>query len=203
VGRVWVRGPSLMDGYLDRPEATARALRDGWLDTGDLGFIAGGQLYLTGRAKDVVILRGRNYAPEAIEHALIGVAGARPGCAVASSWLPEGAEAEMLMLFVERAREASAAEVAAMPAACAEAVLADTGLVPDRVVVVDPGTLPRTSSGKLRRQETLRLHLAGELTPPAPVTPLRVAGALARSGLAYARVKVGAGRGDGGEQGKE
>ena len=199
VGRVWVRGPSLMEGYLGRPRATARALRDGWLDTGDLGFLHAGELYLTGRAKDVVILRGRNYAPEEIEHAVAGVAGVRPGCVVASSWLAEGAGAEMLMLFVERSREATAEGAAALPAACSEAVLAETGLVPDRVVVLGPGTLPRTSSGKLRRQETLRQHLAGELAPPALVTALRVVGALARLGLAYARVMAGVGRGAGGE----
>ena len=202
VGRVWVRGPSLMEGYLGRPLATARTLRDGWLDTGDLGFVDAGELYLTGRAKDVVILRGRNYAPEEIEHALLGVAGVRPGCVVASSWLAEGAGAEMLMVFVERSRETTAEEAAALPAACSEAILAETGLVPDRVVVVAPGTLPRTSSGKLRRQETLRLHLAGELAAPPPVTPLRVAGALARSGLAYARVMAGVGR-DAGDEGDE
>jgi hypothetical protein len=107
---------------------------------------------------------------------------------VASSWLAEGADAEVLMLFVETGRETSAAEAAALPEAAARAVLAETGLVADRVVVLAPGTLPRTSSGKLRRQETLRRHLAGELAPPAPVTPLRLAGAVARSSLAYARV---------------
>ncbi|HEX6863871.1 MAG TPA: AMP-binding protein, partial [Thermoanaerobaculia bacterium] len=85
VGRVWIQGPSLMDGYLNAPEATARALRDGWLDTGDLGFLRGGELYLTGRAKDVIILRGRNYAPEEIERSLESVPGVRTGCAVAVS----------------------------------------------------------------------------------------------------------------------
>jgi acyl-CoA synthetase (AMP-forming)/AMP-acid ligase II len=206
VGRVWVAGPSLMTGYLGRPEATAAVLRDGWLDTGDLGFLLGGELYLTGRSKDVVILRGRNHSPEEIEHALGGVPGARPGCAVAASWLPAEEEpadeepveeqpveeqTERLLLFVEAAREAGEAERAALPAACRDAVLAATGLEPDRVLVLEPGTLPRTSSGKLRRHETLRRHLAGELTPPAPVNPLRLAGALARSQLAFARLRLG------------
>ncbi len=204
VGRVWVAGPSLMTGYLGRPEATAAALRDGWLDTGDLGFLLDGELYLTGRAKDVVILRGRNHAPEEIEHALGGVPGARPGCAVAASWLPadEEADTEQLLLFVEAAREAGAAERAALPAACRDAVLAATGLEPDRVLVLEPGTLPRTSSGKLRRHETLRRHLAGELVPPAPVNPLRLAGALARSQLAFARLRL-AGGGDAAAGGDE
>jgi acyl-CoA synthetase (AMP-forming)/AMP-acid ligase II len=67
VGRVFVRGPALMREYLGDPEATARALRGGWLDTGDLGFVADGALHLHGRARDLVIVRGANHAPEEFE----------------------------------------------------------------------------------------------------------------------------------------
>ncbi|HEV2843337.1 MAG TPA: AMP-binding protein, partial [Thermoanaerobaculia bacterium] len=189
VGRVWIQGPSLMDGYLGDPEATARALRDGWLDTGDLGFLHDGELYLTGRAKDVVILRGRNHAPDEIEVAVEGVAGVRTGCVVAASWLPEGAEGEVLGLFVEVSRQATPAQRESLPPGCREAVLGATGLAVDHVLLLEPGTIPRTSSGKLRRAETLRLYLAGELAPPDPVTPFRLAGAVARSSLAYARLR--------------
>lgn len=189
VGRVWIQGPSLMEGYLDDPEATARALRDGWLDTGDLGFLASGELYLTGRAKDVVILRGRNYAPDEIERAVEGIPGVRTGCVVAASWLPEDAEGERLALFVEAARGAGEEQLAELPEACRAAVLGGTGLAVDEVEVLPPGTLPRTSSGKLRRAETLRLWLAGELAPPEPVTAFRMVRAMARSGLAYARLR--------------
>jgi fatty-acyl-CoA synthase len=190
VGRLWVSGPSLMQGYLGDPEGTARAVRDGWLDTGDLGFIDDGELYLTGRAKDLIILRGRNHSPAEIEQAVDAVAGVRAGCAVAVSWLPDGAPGEVLALFVERSRRATAGELAALPDACREAVLGATGLAIDRLEVLAPGTLPRTSSGKLRRSEALRLYLEGGLTPPAPVTPLRLARAAARSGLAYARWRL-------------
>lgn len=189
VGRVWIQGPSLMEGYLDDPMATARVLRDGWLDTGDLGFLAGGELYLTGRAKDVVILRGRNYAPEEIERAVEGTPGVRIGCVVAASWLPEDAEGERLALFVEAARSAGPKEVAELPEACRAAVLGGTGLAVDQVEVLPPGTLPRTSSGKLRRAEALRLWQAGELAPPEPVTAFRMAKAVGRSSLAYARLR--------------
>ncbi len=189
VGRIKVKGPSLMEGYLDRPRATAKALVDGWLDTGDLGFLYGGDLFLTGRAKDIVILRGRNHSPVEIEHAADTVEGVRRGCAVAVSWLPEGAKGESLLLFVEHRKETRSERIAELPRACVEAVLAATGLCPDRVVALPPGTLPRTSSGKLRRQEALRKHLAGELTPPDRVTPLLLTGAFARSALAYARGK--------------
>ncbi len=190
VGRVWIEGPSLMDGYLGDPDATARALRDGWLDTGDLGFLDGGELFLTGRAKDVVILRGRNYAPDEIERAVDGLPGVRDGCVVAASWLPEDAPGETLAVFAETSRTATPPQIAALPGASREAVLGATGLAVDEVVLLKPGTLPRTSSGKLRRAETLRLHLAGELAPPEPVTPLRIAGAMARSSLAYAGMRL-------------
>jgi len=190
VGRVWTTGPSLMEGYLDDPEATAKALRDGWLDTGDLGFLLDGELYLTGRAKDVILLHGRNHSPEEVERAVEGVAGVRAGCVVAASWLPEEAPGEELALFVERRRGAPEEEIAALPEACRTAVLGATGLAVDHVVVLAPGTLPRTSSGKLRRSETLRLYLEGELKPPQKVTTLRLAGAVARSQLAYARTRL-------------
>jgi len=200
IGRVWIQGPSLMDGYLDDPDTTARALRDGWLDTGDLGFFhpsgESGELFLTGRAKDVVILRGRNHAPDEIERAVDGLPGFRTGCAIAASWLPEGAEGELLALFVEASRTTTDSERAALPERCREAVLTATGLAVDRVEVLAPGTLPRTSSGKLRRQEALRLYLAGALTPPQPVTPLRMAKAMARSGIAYARFRWSRPRGN-------
>ena len=205
-GRLWVRGPSLMEGYLGRPEATARALRGGWLDTGDLGFLHRGELFLTGRAKDVVILRGRNHAPEEIEHAVWDVPGVRRGCVVAASWLPEDAESERLVLLVERDLGA-AGDRAAMPgeiaAVCARAVLAATGLSPDRVEMLEPGTLPRTSSGKLRRREALGRWLTGDLVPPDPVTPLRLAVAFARSGLAHARRRLRAGAAARGEEPQE
>jgi acyl-CoA synthetase (AMP-forming)/AMP-acid ligase II len=191
VGRVWIQGPSLMEGYLGDPDATSRALRDGWLDTGDLGFLddATSELYLTGRAKDVVILRGRNHAPDEIERAVDGLPGVRTGCAIAASWLPENAEGEVLVLFVEAARDATDDELAALPALCREAVLGAVSLDVDRIEILPPGTLPRTSSGKLRRQEALRLYLAGELAPPDPVNALRLAKAMARSSLAYAKLR--------------
>jgi len=195
VGRVWVRGPSLMEGYLGRPQATARALRDGWLDTGDLGFLRGGELFLTGRAKDLVILRGRNYGPEEIETAAAAVPGARPGCAVAASVMAEegngSADREELVVFVETARGAPEHLRRELPRAVREAVVGTLGLPPDRVEVLAPGTLPRTSSGKLRRGETVRRWLAGELEPPAPVTPWRLARAVAGSAFAFARARSG------------
>jgi len=188
-GRIHVRGPSLMEGYLDQPAATAAAVRDGWLDTGDLGFVYAGSLYLTGRAKDVLILRGRNHSPHEVEDAVAAVDGVRAGCAVAVSWLPEDDVGERLLLLVEARRDVPSSEFARMASACAAAVRASAGLDPDRVEVLEPGTLPRTSSGKLRRHEALRRWLVGELDPPDSVTPLRLASSMTRSSLALMRLR--------------
>jgi len=190
VGRLLVSGPSLMDGYLDQPEATAAVLRDGWLDTGDLGFLYDRQLFLTGRAKDVLILRGRNHSPHEAEDAVAAVPGVRAGCAVAVSWLPDGDTGERLLLLVEARRDVAPAEYERIATECAAAARAAAGLHPDLVEVLAPGTLPRTSSGKLRRRETLRRWLAGELGPPAAVTPLRMLAAAARSRLALAKLRL-------------
>lgn len=207
VGRLEVSGPCLMEGYLGRPEATAAALHEGWLDTGDLGFLDGGELFLTGRAKDVVLLRGRNYAPADLEQALDVLPAVRKGCTVAVSHFPDGTgpdaalekgDRERLYVFVERAQKEEGRAPAEVLAAQVRATLLEsTGLLPDKVVVLEPGTLPRTSSGKLRRSETLRLYLAGELAAPDKVTPFLLLGAWLRSRLAFRRARKAAARGDG------
>jgi fatty-acyl-CoA synthase len=193
VGRVWVRGPSVMEGYFGNAEATARALVGGWLDTGDLGFVEGGELFVCGRAKDVVIIRGANHPPQEFEECLDGLPGARAGCAVALGFVPpsDAAGGEELLILAERAeRRATAAADEALADAIRNAVLRRTGVRPHTVAVLAPGTLPRTTSGKLRRAEALRRFLAGELEPPREVTPLRVAGAMTRSTLAFAKLRA-------------
>ena len=195
IGRVLVRGPSLMEGYLGQRRATARAMRDGWLDTGDLGFVADGDLYLTGRAKDVLILRGRNHSPVEVEHAVDTVDGVRAGCAAAVSFMPENAERELLLVMVEARRSVPESEYLQIAEKVSRAVLAATGLEPDSVDIVEPGALPRTSSGKIRRQEALQRWQAGGLTPPASVTPFRLVGAALRSAVAMARAERRRGHG--------
>ena len=187
VGRIECRGPSLMDGYFRQPDATSRTIRDGWLDTGDLGLVLDGELYLSGRAKDLLIVRGRNHSPEEVERAVADVPGVRAGRVVAASWVPEGAEAEQLLLLVEARGWVERTRFAALAQACREAVISATGLTPDRVVVVEAGALPRTSSGKMRRGEAVARYIAGRLSAPRRVTPWSVVRYLARSWAAARR----------------
>jgi len=189
LGRVHVRGPSLMRGYLGDEAATLRVLRGGWLDTGDLGFTARGALFVHGRAKDAVVIRGANRAPDEFEACLEGIAGLRPGCAVAAGFVPDGSDQEELLLLVERARAAGppAVEAPRLAEMVRRAVLERTGVRAWKVELLAPGTLPRTSSGKMRRGEALRRFLAGTLLPPRRVTGLGLVRELARSALAQAR----------------
>jgi len=189
VGRVWISGPSLMEGYLAQPEATARAISDGWLDSGDLGFLHAGELFLTGRAKDVLLLRGRNHPPDEVERAVDNVRDVRTGCAVAVSHLPAGAETEELLLFVETGRRTAESEFPRIGDDCRAAVLRVTGLMPQRVVVLRRGVLPRTSSGKLRRRETLLRLLSGELARTQPGGLLDAARDVAHSMAAYGSMR--------------
>ena len=108
----------------------------------------------------------------------------RPGCVAAASHLPAGRETEAVVLFVEHRKGVPAARLEPLRARAREAVLARVGLAVDRVVLLSPGTLPRTSSGKIRRGEAMKRYLAGTLTPPAPVGRVRLFGALLRSRLA-------------------
>ncbi len=156
VGRIWARGPTLMEGYVGRHAETREVLRDGWLDTGDLGFLHRGELYVCGRIKDLIIVRGRNHSPVELERVAESVPGVGMGGAVAVGHLPEGGDRERLVLFVERARGTPNEVVDAIPATCRRALLSDSGLEVDEVVVLAPDSIPRTSSGKVRRAETLR-----------------------------------------------
>jgi len=175
-----------MHGYFERPELTNEALVDGWLDTGDLGFVRQGELFVCGRSKDVVIIRGANHAPSTFEECLDGVEGVRAGCAVAVGHRPTGDE-ESLLLLVETTCE-STSDLAER---IARIVTERTGIRPGEVVLLAPGTLPRTSSGKLRRRESLRRHLAGELSPPAAVTGLLLVKELARSAAGLVASRTG------------
>jgi len=146
------------------------------------------ELYLCGREKDLVIIRGANHAPQEFEVCLEGVPGVRPGCAVALGFTPEGGTSEELLILAERRGDASLD--AAVEEAVRKAVVERTGIRPHTVKMLEPGTLPRTSSGKMRRREALRRFQAGQLTPPLRMGVMRFAAEVARSTLALARSRL-------------
>ena len=107
VGHIFVRGSSVMAGYFDRTDLTDQAIHDGWLDTGDLGFTEGGELFVCGRHKDIIVVRGANHPPEEFEAALESLPGVRTGCAVAVGFVPPGEDDEALAMLVETTTDAS------------------------------------------------------------------------------------------------
>jgi acyl-CoA synthetase (AMP-forming)/AMP-acid ligase II len=188
-GKIYVSGPSITRGYYNDPEMTANIVGpDGWLNTGDLGFFFEGNLYIAGRAKDLIIIRGRNYAPQEFEDPLYELDGVRLGCTVAVSTTVEG-QGEVLILLVEKdARSDRPDEDIVQDVKTT--LLKTVSLEPWHVEILEVGTLPRTSSGKLRRSEALRQFLAGELTPPEKVTTLKILKEVAKSQLAWARFSL-------------
>ncbi len=188
LGRIHVRSPSLMREYLGQEAATEAALRDGWLDTGDLGFEEGGELFVHGRAKDLVVVRGANHAPEEFEGCLEGLPGLRAGCAVAIGQ-PGASGEEGLWILAERSGDATEEAGAALGEAVRRAVTERSGISPAEVRILPPGTLPRTSSGKMRRGEARRRLEAGALLPPERLGALSLLGRAARSALALARLR--------------
>lgn len=163
VGRVFASGPSLMREYFGDPEQTAACLKDGWLDTGDLGYLREGQIVITGRAKDLMIVNGRNIWPQdiewTIEHRVDGV---REGGAAVFSVTPDdsGARIEEEVVIVVECRRRDPEERAAMRAAAHAAVREIHG-VEARVALAGNGELPQTSSGKLSRAKARIMYLDG------------------------------------------
>jgi len=187
VGRIWIGGPSITKGYWESPELTANIIRGDWLDTGDLGFFHEGELYIAGRVKDLIIIRGRNYAPQEMEELLLDVEGVRKGCTVAVSTMVEG-EGEQLIILAEKDTRSKRSEEEVI-ADINHCILKGLSLKPRDVELLEPGTLPRTSSGKLRRSEALRQFLAGELVPPEKVNALKLLFEVGKSQLAWTKFK--------------
>jgi fatty-acyl-CoA synthase len=150
VGEIRLRGPSVTAGYYGDAESTAETFGDGWLHTGDLGYLAGGQLYICGRAKDLIILNGKNYYPQDVERIVSRVDGVRDGQCVAFSRL-DATGAEIAVVVTE-----SRQDMTGIAAAIVAAVRVEMGLCVSEVHFIKRGTLPKTSSGKVRRRECRR-----------------------------------------------
>jgi fatty-acyl-CoA synthase len=158
VGELLLRGTSVTPGYFKRPEATLEMFHDGWLCTGDLAYLLEGELVICGRIKDVIIVGGRNVFPEDIERAVGQVEGVRAGNVIAFG--VDGYKGKESVVVVAEVRSD---DLDGVRQSVHSASLEVSGLPPRDVMLVRPGTLPKTSSGKLQRAKCRELYLAGEL----------------------------------------
>lgn len=189
-GFLWFRGASATSGYYQNAEATEKLLPLGpstsddefpWVNSGDRAYRADGEIYVTGRVKDIIIKGGRNLYPHEVEELAARADGIRKGCVVAFGVKDEASGTEKLIVVAE-SRERDAARRAAITAAVTEQVSQGLGLPPDKVELIPPGSIPKTSSGKLRREETKQLYVAEKLSEgktPAWVQITRLATASA------------------------
>jgi fatty-acyl-CoA synthase len=190
VGEICFRGPSVTAGYWNDPEGSRAAglgKPGGWLRTGDLGYLVAGELYVSGRLKDILIVNGRNYYPQRIEWAVEELPGVRRGSAVVFS-RPGKASEEVVVAVETRDREPDK-----LRAAIVAKVSEDLQLAVADVAMVPPGSIPKTSSGKLQRRKTREMYLRGTLgregarVPGAMGTRLLAAKHLAYSLVGRAR----------------
>ena len=160
VGEILVRSPHLFDGYHLRPDLTAAAMRDGWFRTGDLGYLAGGELYISGRKKDLIIVRGANISPEEIEAIADRTPGIQAGRAVAFGVADADLGTERIVIVAElRQPLPEAGGPRAVEAALRRAVLDSLGIAVGTVCFVERGWITKTSSGKLPRTTSRARYL--------------------------------------------
>ncbi len=191
-GLLLFRGLSKTPGYYRNPEATRAAVSpDGWMDSGDLAYWADGELYITGRSKDLIIKAGRNIIPQEVEAAAAEVAGVRKGCVAAFGSVEAESGTERLVVVAET-RATTLEEVRRIESEVAKNIDALLGIPPDTIVLVPPQTIPKTSSGKIRRKETCSLYQSGDLRPtrrPAWLQVVRLGcqnlGSWIRAGVAH------------------
>jgi acyl carrier protein len=161
-GRIEFRGPSATAGYHRNRAATRRLFDGDWLDSGDLGYLADGELYLTGRVKDVIIRAGRNLHPAELEEAVGAIPGVRKGCVAVFPTIDPTVGTERLVVLAET-RLTGAAEQAGLRRSINNAVTELVSAPPDEVVLAPPGVVLKTSSGKIRRAEVRERHERGQL----------------------------------------
>jgi 1-acyl-sn-glycerol-3-phosphate acyltransferase len=182
-GFLWFRGPSATSGYYRNETATEALMPLGpatsedeqpWINSGDRAYRADEEIFVTGRVKDIIIKGGRNLYPHEVEELAARAEGIRKGCTVAFGLADEDVGTERLVVVAE-SRERDDSRRAAIAASVTELVTQGLGLPPDRVEVIPPGSIPKTSSGKLRREETKQLYLAGTLSAAKPPAWVQIA----------------------------
>jgi fatty-acyl-CoA synthase len=166
LGEIEIRGPSMMAGYYKNKEATDEVMRpDGWLRTGDLGYVRDGELYVTGRFKEMIIKGGKNYFPQDIETAAASEKGVRVGCSAAFGvWNSKRGTEDMILVCETRVTNTEELRKDLI-FRIRRKVQQDTGSSPDKVLLVAPGTVPKTSSGKIQRGLTRKRYLDNDLNP--------------------------------------
>jgi len=162
VGEIELRGESITPGYFRNDEATAAAFRAGWLRTGDLGYLVDGEVVICGRRKDVIIVGGRNVFPEDIERAAAAVDGVRAGNVIAFGTTGRKGRESIVVVAETKADDNG---IDPVRTAVAERVTDAIGIPPSEIVLVAPGTLPKTSSGKLQRSLCRDRYLSDILEP--------------------------------------
>ncbi|KKC27380.1 fatty acyl-AMP ligase [Sphingomonas sp. SRS2] len=160
IGKLWAKGPSIMTGYFRDQEATDACMADGWLDTGDMAYISNGYIFIVGRAKDMIIINGKNHWPQDIEWAVEQLPGFKAGDIAAFAITTPGGEETPAVLV--QCRTSDPAERARLRDQIRDKVRAITGMH-CVVELVPPRTLPKTSSGKLSRAKARNLYLSGEI----------------------------------------
>jgi 1-acyl-sn-glycerol-3-phosphate acyltransferase len=167
-GRLQFRGPSATQGYFRNPEATRRLVQGKWLDSGDLAYIAEGELFVTGRSKDLILRAGRNVYPQEIEEAVSEVPGVRTGCvAVFGSPSPETGTEHLVVLAETRLEGAE--DLERLQRAIQDVVVDLTGSPAEDVSLVPPRTVLKTSSGKIRRAASREVYAGGTTRSRGPV----------------------------------
>lgn len=164
-GHLQFSGPSTTAGYYRNPEETRRVLRDGWIDSLDFAYMAGGEVYLTGRAKDLIIRAGRNIYPYDVEAAVGNLPGLRKGC-IAVFGSPDPATGTERLVVLAETYEKEAAARQQLQQEVNRIVFDLTGVAPDDIVLAPPHSVLKTSSGKLRRAASRELYERGEVGRP-------------------------------------
>jgi 1-acyl-sn-glycerol-3-phosphate acyltransferase len=165
-GRLQFQGPSATSGYFRNPEETRRLIRGKWLDSGDYAYMAGGEVYLTGRAKDIVIRAGRNIYPHELEEAVGAIPGIRKGCVAVFGNRDAASATERLVVMAET-REASEQEKNRLREKINDVAVGLLGSPPDDVALVPPHGVLKTSSGKIRRAACRESYETGAGRPRA------------------------------------
>lgn len=161
-GRLEFKGPSASSGYFRNPEATAKLVRGDWRDSGDLAYVAGGEVYITGRIKDVIIRAGRNLYPHELEGAVGDVPGVRKGC-VAVFGSPDPATGTERLVILAETREQEPEALERLRQAVQDVAVDLLGAPADDVVLAPPHTVPKTSSGKIRRSASREIYESGRI----------------------------------------